>query len=64
MLLTPILFASLLVGPNGVDAIPSAVIAAAASWLVIAALDRRHKAQEQALAEPAVAAEPSTAPAG
>ena len=52
MLLTPILFASLLVGPTGVDAIPDAVVAAATAWLVIAALERRRKAQEAAVAEP------------
>ena len=42
MLLTPILFASLLVGPTGVDAVPDAVVAAATAWLMIAALERRH----------------------
>jgi H+/Cl- antiporter ClcA len=52
MLLTPILFAALLVGPNGRDAVPAAVVAAATSWLVIAALERRRKAQEKAVAEP------------
>ena len=52
MLLTPILFAALLVGPIGVDAIPAAVVAAATAWLVIAALERRRKAQEAAAAEP------------
>ena len=51
MLLTPILFASLLVGPTGVDAVSDAVVAAAAAWLVIAALERRRKAQEAAVAE-------------
>jgi H+/Cl- antiporter ClcA len=53
MLLTPILFASLLVGPAGVDAVPGAVVAAATAWLVIAALERRRKAQEATGAEPA-----------
>ena len=52
MLLTPILFASLLVGPTGVDAVSDAVVAAAAAWLVIAALERRRKAQEATVAEP------------
>ena len=52
MLLTPILFAALLVGPDGVDAVPAAVVAAAAAWLVIAALERRRRAQEEAVAEP------------
>jgi H+/Cl- antiporter ClcA len=52
MLLTPILFASLLVGPAGVDAVPGAVVAAATAWLVIAVLERRRKAQEATVAEP------------
>jgi H+/Cl- antiporter ClcA len=52
MLLTPILFAALLVGPTGVDAVPGAVIAAATAWLVIAALERRRKAGDAAAAEP------------
>jgi H+/Cl- antiporter ClcA len=52
MLLTPILFAALLVGPPGVDAVPAAVVAAATAWLVIAALERRRKAQEAAVSEP------------
>ena len=52
MLLTPILFGALLVGPAGVDAVPEAVIAAASAWLVIAALERRHKAQEAAVTAP------------
>ena len=52
MLLTPILFAALLVGPGGLDAVPEAVVAAATAWLVIAALERRREAQEAAAAEP------------
>jgi len=52
MLLTPILFASLLVGPAGVDAVPGAVVAAATAWLVIAVLERRRKAQEATVVEP------------
>jgi hypothetical protein len=38
------LFAALLVGREGIDAIPAAVLAAAAAWLVIAALDPRRDA--------------------
>jgi chloride channel protein, CIC family len=34
------LFAALLVGRNGLDAVPAAVLAAAAAWLTMAALDR------------------------
>ena len=52
MLLTPILFAALLVGPAGVDAVPGAVVAAATAWLVIATLERRRKTQDAAAAEP------------
>jgi H+/Cl- antiporter ClcA len=52
MLLTPILFAALLVGPAGVDAIPAAVVAAATAWLVIATLERPSKAHEAAVTEP------------
>jgi H+/Cl- antiporter ClcA len=43
MLLTPILFATLLVGPAGVEAVPAAVLAAASTWLVMTALERRLK---------------------
>jgi hypothetical protein len=52
MLLTPILFAALLVGPTGADAVPAAVVAAATAWIVIAALERRRKAEEASSAEP------------
>ena len=41
LLITPALFASLLVGTAGLDAVPAAVLAAAAAWLTIAALDQR-----------------------
>jgi H+/Cl- antiporter ClcA len=41
LLITPALFASLLVGTAGLDAVPAAVLAAAAAWLTISALDRR-----------------------
>jgi H+/Cl- antiporter ClcA len=39
--LTAMLFAALLVGSQGFDAIPGAVLAAAAAWLTVTALDRR-----------------------
>jgi H+/Cl- antiporter ClcA len=52
MLLTPILFAALLVGHNGLDAVPAAVVAAATTWLVMAALDRRRAAQDKATSAP------------
>jgi H+/Cl- antiporter ClcA len=41
LLLTAMLFGGLLVGTAGLDAIPSAVLAASAAWLVVKALERR-----------------------
>lgn len=41
LLITSVLFAGLLVGHAGQDAIPAAVLAAAAAWLTMQALDRR-----------------------
>jgi H+/Cl- antiporter ClcA len=41
LLLTPMLFAALLAGSPGLDAVPAAVLAAAAAWLTIQALERR-----------------------
>jgi len=41
LLITSVLFASLLVGTSGLDAVPAAVLAAAAAWLMAQALDRR-----------------------
>ena len=41
LLITSSLLAALLVGVNGLDAVPAAVLAAAAAWLVIQALERR-----------------------
>jgi H+/Cl- antiporter ClcA len=39
LLLTSILFGALLVGTPGADAVPAAVLAAAAAWMTITALD-------------------------
>jgi H+/Cl- antiporter ClcA len=50
MLITSTLFASLLTGPAGLDAVSAAVLAAAAAWLTVALLERRAQ-------EPAAAAE-------
>jgi H+/Cl- antiporter ClcA len=47
LVLTPMLFGALLVGPNGVDAVPAAVLAAAAAWLAATALERRPPRAEQ-----------------
>lgn len=44
LLITSALFASLLVGTAGVDAVPAAVLASAAAWLVTAIIDRRQAA--------------------
>jgi H+/Cl- antiporter ClcA len=41
LLLTSILFGSLLVGTQGVDAVPAAVLAAATAWIAATGLDRR-----------------------
>jgi H+/Cl- antiporter ClcA len=41
LLITSALFAALLVGKAGQDAVPAAVLAAAAAWLMMQALDRR-----------------------
>ena len=41
LLLTPMLFASLLVGLQGVDTIPAAVLAASAAWLAMRVIDKR-----------------------
>jgi chloride channel protein, CIC family len=42
LLLTSMLFATLLVGAQGLDAVPAAVLAAVAAWLTATALDRRN----------------------
>jgi hypothetical protein len=41
LLFVSVLFAMLLVGSNGLDATPAAVLAAAAAWVAMKALDRR-----------------------
>ena len=47
LLFAPVLFGALLVGSAGLDAIPAAVLAAAAAWLTVAALDERWRAGER-----------------
>jgi H+/Cl- antiporter ClcA len=47
LLFAPILLGALLVGRAGLDAIPAAVLASAAAWLCISALDARWEAREQ-----------------
>jgi H+/Cl- antiporter ClcA len=54
LILSAMLFAALLVGTQGLDATPAAVLAAAAAWLTMQAVDpRRAAAGGEALGEPA-----------
>jgi H+/Cl- antiporter ClcA len=46
LVLTPIVFSALLVGREGQDAVPAAVLAAVAAWLTIAALKSRSESQQ------------------
>jgi hypothetical protein len=48
LLLTSMLLGGLLAGTAGLDAIPSAVLAASAAWLAVNALERRSQAAQQA----------------
>jgi hypothetical protein len=41
LILTAMLFGALLVGTQGLDAVPAAVLAAAAAWITISALEPR-----------------------
>ena len=43
LILTPIVFSALLVGHNGADTVSAAVLASAAAWLTLAALDGRRR---------------------
>jgi H+/Cl- antiporter ClcA len=47
LLFAPILLGALLVGHTGLDAIPAAVLASAAAWLTVTALDRRWGGRQQ-----------------
>jgi len=47
LLIAPILFGALLVGHTGLDAIPAAVLAAAAAWITVSALEARWGQREQ-----------------
>jgi H+/Cl- antiporter ClcA len=48
-LVTSMLFAALLVGTQGLDTVPGAVLAAAAAWITATALDRRREAVSPAV---------------
>lgn len=61
MILTPVLFAALLVGREGLDAVPAAVLAAAVAWLASAVIDQRRIARTSPDAGEAASA---AAPAG
>jgi H+/Cl- antiporter ClcA len=50
LLITSSLFAGLLVGTAGVDAVPAAVLAASAAWLTVRTLDRRAQVEAGAAA--------------
>ena len=50
LLITPSLFAALLVGSAGLDAVPAAVLAASAAWLTVRMLDSRARAEAGAAA--------------
>jgi H+/Cl- antiporter ClcA len=52
LLLTSMVFATLLVGTAGLDAIPAAVLAAASAWVTVAALERRFPPAEAVPATP------------
>jgi H+/Cl- antiporter ClcA len=59
LLVTASLFAALLVGSVGIDAVPAAVLAAAAAWLMMAFIDRREAMAQPLTDEEAPAAAPS-----
>jgi H+/Cl- antiporter ClcA len=47
LILTSMLFAALLVGTQGLDAVPAAVLAAAAAWITSSALDRPQPVEKE-----------------
>jgi H+/Cl- antiporter ClcA len=51
LLISPLLLASLLVGPTNSDTIPAAVLATATGWIIATALSRRKPAAAEAVAE-------------
>lgn len=48
LLFSSLLFAALLVGRPGLDAVPATVLAVAAAWLTVAAIDRRSQPADSA----------------
>jgi H+/Cl- antiporter ClcA len=60
LLISPLLLASLLVGPEGSDLIPAAVLAAATAWILATALERRRLPPEpEPEGRPAAVPEPT-----
>jgi H+/Cl- antiporter ClcA len=59
LLFTPVLFGALLVGTNGLDAVPAAVLAASAAWLTMKFIGLRRDARPESPAEEAVESRPS-----
>ena len=55
LLFAPVLFAALLVGRDGLDAIPAAVLAAVAAWLIVTAVERHTEAGTEESVAPAPA---------
>ena len=53
LLLSPLLLASLLVGPTATDTIPAAVLASATAWIAATALDKRGQAPSKPPSRPA-----------
>jgi H+/Cl- antiporter ClcA len=51
--LSAMLFATLLVGTQGLDAVPAAVLAAAAAWITVTAIDQRNGSKAPFHEEPA-----------
>ena len=43
LIVTPVLLATLLVGSQGLDTVPAAVLATASAWLAMALVDRRNE---------------------
>lgn len=69
MVVSPLMFAGLLVGSAGLDALPVAVLATAAAWLTSAVIDHRlllrhERSDERATAAAAADAASTTAPPG
>lgn len=56
LLISPLLFGALLVGTQGLDAVPAAVLAGAAAWLTMATIDQRARSRAKGQARGGAAA--------